>query len=82
MAGQDVETEGTGEVGNDRARHRLHGRGHVRHRGIRRGDHQEIDVAGGARQVVVAAERALDPPPGRRQSTAEGEAGPTRADDA
>jgi hypothetical protein len=37
---------------------------------------------GGPRQIVATAERLLDPPPGRRQGTAEGEAGPTRANDA
>jgi hypothetical protein len=82
MAGEDVEAEGAGQVGDHRLCHRLHRRSHIGDGSVWGGDHQQVDAAGGTRQIVAPAERNLDPPPGRRQRTAEGEAGPARADDA
>ena len=82
MAVQRVETERAGQMGDDGCRRGLHASGDVGDRRVGRGDHQQIDPARCAHHVVGAANRSLDPPPDGQQGTAEGEAGPTRADDA
>ena len=82
MAAEDIEAQGTGQVGDDGVDGGLHSGGHAGHGRIGRGDHEEVDPVGSACQVVAPPQRILDPPPGGGQRTAERESGPARADDA
>jgi hypothetical protein len=82
MTGQDVEAKGAGQVGHDRARHRPDGSRYLGDGHVGRGDDQQVDACGRARERIPAPQRALDPPAGRGQDTAQRESGPTRADDA
>ena len=66
-----VESERAGQVGDHGSIVGFDGGGHLRDRGIRRGDHEEVDPVRRAGHVVAPADRLIDRPPGPRQREAQ-----------
>lgn len=82
VRGEDLESQTAGEVGDDGVGDGEHLRCDVGYRCIRRGDDDEIDTAGGTREVVAPSEIGLPDPPGPGEGEADRSAGATRSDDA
>jgi len=82
MTAEDVQAQRPGEVSDDGALDGLDAGGNTGDRRIGRGDDEDVDAGSSAGGVVVAAERRLDSPAGASERTTQGEAGPTRPDDA